>query len=323
VTSDSTPAPIHGPDDGLGRRPIALLAAAAVLVGAGGPLGLYDGLGAGFDYGFSIQLARSTPVGATAVDDGFRVTIDRAYLDGERLMLAIRVTDERQREQITQVSAMYAVVSDANGVWEGAGGATSSPHGPWTAANVTWRLAPGPLPGGTHHLRVHVPHVQWRDASEPPDDEDPSWDPWHRKAGAWTFEIDLPVDGGATVVRPGLPLAIEGTTTTVDDGAPVEIGGVTLTVDGIVIGRSAIRVRLRHEDPATWFVVGAMERDGKRFPFVVEAFGESGVIDLQTDGGTDRASGTWSLVVDRIEREGGGTPGWSLAGPWRLEIPVP
>ena len=76
-----------------GRRRVVLglLAAAALTMGAGGALGLYDGMGAGMDYGFSIQMARSAAINASAVDDGFRVTIDRAYLDGERAeMLAVR-----------------------------------------------------------------------------------------------------------------------------------------------------------------------------------------------------------------------------------------
>jgi hypothetical protein len=288
----------------IGRRPVALLVAAAVLAGAGAPLGFYDGLGAGFDYGFSIQLARSVAVGATAVDDGFRVTIDRAYLDGERLMLAVRVTDELKRSEVNQLMAMYSVVSDENGVWPGAGVATSHPIGRWSATNIQWRLAPAPLPRGSHRLRVEIPHIFWHDPALPSGDD--NW-PWHRQAGEWSFDIELPVDGGATVVRPG---------------TAIDVDGVRVTLDEVVVGGSAIRVTLGNDDRATWSAVGSIRRGGEAYPFVVQAVGEPGVMALQADGGTDDPSGAWTIVIDAFDRDVGGRE-QRISGPWEFAVTVP
>jgi hypothetical protein len=300
------------------RRPrrrvtiIGLLAAALVAGGAGGALGLYDGMGAGFDYGFSIELARSVPIGATAVDHGYRVTIDRAYLDGGRLMLAVRVQDERERPEVAQLMAMYSVVTDDQGVWAGAGVATSRPLGPWVATNIQWRLPPGPLPAGTHRLHVEVPHIFWYDATLPlPSGEDPTWDPWRKQEGAWSFDIEVPVDGGATDIRIRPDIA-------------VEVGNRPFRIEEVVIGRSAVRLRLTYDDPgATWTLVGELRHDGTTYPFVLQSLGEPGVVEIQTDGGTDSPSGTWSVVITRADRQVADEPERSVSGPWQVDLEVP
>jgi hypothetical protein len=267
-------------------------------------------MGAGLDYGFSIQLARSVPIDATAVDQGFRVTIDRAYLDGERLMLAVRVEDERQRPEVSQLMAMYSVVTDATGEWAGAGMATSEPHGPWVATNIQWRLAPGPLAAGTHRLHVEIPHIEWRDGSLPvPTGEDQDWNPWKRQPGDWSFDIEVPVDGGATVLRPDAPLEIEGT---------------PFVVEEVVIGHSAIRLRMTYDDPgATWSLIGDIAHDGETYPFVLQSFGEAGVAEIQADGGTDDASGEWTLTIRAADRGVADGPERRIEGPWTVDISAP
>ena len=289
---------------------LGLLAAAAVTAGAGNALGLYDGMGAGMDYGFSIQMARSVPIQATAVDDGFRVTIDRAYLDGERLMLAVRVEDELQRPEVTELFAMYSVVRDREGEWAGAGMGTGRPLGPWVGATVLWRLAPGPVAPGIHRFHVDVPHVSWRDGSMPlPTGEDPDWNPWRQQAGNWSFDIDVPVDGGATVVRPGTPIDIDGTPFVVED---------------VVIGPSAVRVRLTYDDPgATWTLIGEVGHDGKTYPFVLQTLGEPGVAEIQADGGVDDPSGEWTITIREADRQVGDEPEQRIVGPWQAEVTAP
>ncbi len=289
---------------------LGLLAAAVLTAGAGGALGLYDGMGAGMDYGFSLQMARSVPINATAVDDGFRVTIDRAYLDGERLMLAIRVEDERKRPDVGQLMAMYSVVSDDTGTWAGAGTATARPLGQWVATNIQWRLAPGPVAPGVHRFHVDIPHIFWEDGSLPvPTGEDPNWNPWRKQEGSWSFDIDVPVDGGATVVRPD---------------APIDIDGTPFVVDEVVIGPSAIRLRLTYDDPgATWTLIGDISRGGQTFPFVLQTIGEPGVAEIQIDGGTDDASGEWSIKIREADRQIGDEPERRIVGPWQVEVTAP
>ena len=290
------------------RRTLAvgLLTAAAVTAGAGGALGLYDGMGAGMDYGFSIQLARSVPIDATAVDEGFRVTIDRAYLDGERLMLAVRAEDERKRPEVTQVMAMYSLVTDDAGSWQGAGAATSRPLGQWVAANIQWHLAPQPVAAGVHQLHVEIPRIRWRDASLVEADRE---DPWRDQAGRWSFDIQVPVDGGATAIRPAAVLSIE---------------GADFVVEEVVIGRSSVRLRITYDDPgATWALFGAVRRPGDEYPFVQLSHDEPGVIEIQTDGGAEDAFGPWSIEIREAERQVGDGAGERIVGPWTVEVSVP
>lgn len=290
---------------------IGILAAALIAGGAGGVHGLYDGLGAGFDYGFSIQLARSVPIGATAVDDGFRVTIDRAYLDGERLMLAVRVQDELERPEVGQLMAMYSVVTDEQGVWAGAGAATSRPLGPWVATNIQWLLTPGTLVAGTQRLHVEVPHISWYDASlSIPTGEDPTWDPWRRRSGAWSFDIDVPVDGPTDIrIQPDLA---------------IELGDRPFRIEEVILGRSAVRLRFAYDDPgATWTLVGELRHDGTTYPFVVQSLGDAGFVNVQTDGGSDEPSGAWELVITQADRQFRDGPEQRFTGPWHVDLDVP
>src|SRR5262245_18336871 len=289
---------------------LGLAAAAALTTGAGGALGLYDGLGAGMDYGFSLQLARSVEIGASAVDDGFRVTVERAYLDGERLMLALRVEDELQRPEVTELMAMYSVVSDDTSEWPGAGSATSRPLGPWVGASIQWRLAPGPVQPGIHRFHVDVPHIFWRDGTMPlPTTEDPDWNPWREQQGTWSFDMDVPVDGGATVIRPDTAL---------------DIGGTRFVLEEVVIGSSAVRVRLTYDDPgATWALIGEVQHDGSAFPFVLQSLGEAGLAELQADGGVDDPSGDWTIVIREADRQVGDEPERRIVGPWMVDLSAP
>jgi hypothetical protein len=291
-------------------RVLWLVAAAALTMGAGGALGLYDGLGAGMDYGFSIQMARSVEIGASAVDDGFRVTVERAYLDGERLMLALRVEDELQRPEVSGLLAMYSVVSDGESEWTGAGIATARQLGPWVAANIQWRLAPGPVEPGIHRFHVDVPHIFWRDGTMPlPTSEDPDWNPWREQHGSWSFDIDVPVDGGATVIRPDTAL---------------DIGGTPFVLEDVVIGPSAVRVRLTYDDPgATWALIGEVQHEGRAFPFVLQSLGEAGVAEVQADGGVDDPSGDWTIVIREADRQVGDEPQRRVVGPWVVDLTAP
>lgn len=294
------------------RTVIGLLAATVVVAGAGGGLGLYEGLGAWFDDGFGLQLDRSVAVGATEVHDGYRVTIDRAYLDAERLMLAIRATDELQRPDLGQLMAMYSVVTDEAGEWRGAGGATTRPIGQWSSTNVTWRLAPiAPLLAGSHRLHVVVPHIFVRDlTASPPVDDHQEWNPFRQVDGPWTFDIELPVDGGAAAVNPG---------------AVHTIAGVPVTLRQVVIGPSAIRIEMGVDDPnrATWTFIGEVRRGGQTFRIVTGSLGTGGFVSMQADGGTNDASGDWSFVVTEAIRQGSDDVEERIAGPWTYEFQVP
>jgi hypothetical protein len=294
------------------RTVIGLLAAAVIVAGAGGALGIYENLGASFEEGFGLQLDHSVAVGATEVHDGYRVTIDRGYLDGERLMLTIVATDELQRPDIGQLMAMYAVVSDGDGQWQGAGTATARPIGQWSAANVIWRLAPAaPLPAGSHRFHVEVPHIFVRDmTATPPADETVDWNPFRKVFGPWTFDIELPVDGGAAVATPGTIHTI---------------AGVPVVLRQVFIGPSAIRIEIEVDDPdrATWTFLGHVRRGDRVFPIVTGRVPIDGIVRMQADGGTNDASGDWSVVITEARRQGSDDVEERIPGPWTYEFQVP
>jgi hypothetical protein len=295
------------------RKMIGLLVAAVVVIGAGGALAMYEGMGPVGDVGFGLQLDRSVEVGATAVHDGYRVTIDRAYLDAERLMLGIRVTDELERPEVRQLMAMYTVVADGAGKWQGAGAATSRPLGQWTATNVVTLLAPaGADPASSRRLHIVVPHIFFYDSTaSPPVEDDTEWDPLRKVMGPWTFDIDLAVDGVAAVAEPGVVKTI--------DGIPV-------TLTQVVIGSSAIRAKVEINDGAagTWTLIGHVRRGDEVFRVTLVSLSVDGAVQMQTDGGTDDASGDWSLVITEARRIGtGDAPEEELAGPWRFDFQIP
>jgi hypothetical protein len=175
---------------------------------------------------------------------------------------------------------------------------------PWSATNIQWRLAPAPLPAGSHRLHVEIPHIFWLDPAFPGGDDD---SPWRKQSGRWSFDIDLPVDGGATVVRPGIA---------------IDVDGVRLTLDEVVIGRSAVRVTIANHDGTTWSAVGSIRRGGEAYPFVVQAVDDPGVMALQADGGTDRPSGAWTIRIDSFDRTLGGQER-RITGPWEFQVAVP
>jgi hypothetical protein len=293
-------------------RVVGLLAAALVVAGAGGMLGLYQSLGGVFDRGFSVAWDRGHAFGVSQTVDGYRVTIDRAYSDGSRLMLAISVADELERPGTTQLMAMYAEVSDEAGRYMGAGVAESSPSGPFVAANILWLLPPEmPLPEGPRQVHVVVPHIFVRgDATPPPDSEESDWDPYRKKLGPWTFDIDVPVEGGGTVATPD---------------AVAEVDGVSVSLSRIAISASGVRVELRVDgaDPdAGWSAIGRVRHEFGEAPFQVGRRDAAGTIDVQTNGGFDDTSGAWTVEITELvgETEDGQV---RLAGPWLLEFSLP
>src|SRR5262245_47988217 len=291
---------------------VGLLAAAFVMLGATGSLkGLYTFLWGPFDTPWN----RGKEVDLSQVVDGYRVTIDRAYADATRLALAISVVDEQRRPGISQVMAMYAVVTDADGEYTSGGGATSSPDGAFAAVNVAWKTPPVlPLPSGPRTLHVVVPHIEVRDDATPPPepDLDPAvdgdeWNPWHRVSGPWTFDFEIDVDGGTAI-------------TPVD--ATVQAAGHTVVVERVIAAPSIVRVDLAIDPDrpgGPWPAVGEVRHDGRAARFVVGSLGLDGTTTLMTDGGLGDASGEWTIVLDKIS----GGDGQDIGGPWTIAFNVP
>jgi hypothetical protein len=289
---------------------IGLLAASFAVLGATGSLkGLYTFLWGPFDTPWH----RGTDVNLSQVVDGYRVTIDRAYADATRLALAISVVDERRRPGISQVMAMYAVVTDADGEYTSGGVATSSPDGAFAAVNVAWKTPPVlPLPSGPRALHVVVPHIEVSDDATPPPtyDLDPEvdgddWNPWHRVHGPWTFDFDINVDGGTAITPPD---------------ATATMAGHTVVVERVIAAPSIVRVEIAVDPdrPGDWSPIGEVQHNGRVARFVVGSMEPGGRTTVMTDGGLGDASGSWAVVVTELV---GGDE--RIAGPWTITFTVP
>ena len=276
---------------------VGLLAAALVIVGATGNMQALYLFAAG---PFDLPWRRGEAIGVSRTIDGYQVTIDRAYADATRLALAISVVDDERRAGTTQVSAMEAIVTDADGEYGGMG-ATSLPDGPFAAVNVAWKVPPVlPLPSGPRTFNVVIPSIQVRDDSEPPANDN-DWSPWHEHAGPWTFEFELDVDGGTTM------------TPAVDS----EVDGVTVHVSRVIAASSIVRVEARIEGaPAGdgWAPVGSISHDGRTARFVASSLEPDGAVVLFTERGLGQGRCEWTIRFDELvgnER---------LAGPWVLRF---
>ena len=155
-----------------------------------------------------------------------------------------------------------------------------------------------------------ISHIAWRDGSVPiPTGEDSNWTPWRREVGSWSFDIDVPVDGGATVLRPD---------------AAFDIDGTPFVLKDVAIGPSAVRVRVTYDDPgATWTLIGEAVHEDKSYPFVLQTLGDPGVAEVQADGGVDDPSGDWSIVIRAADRQVGDEPEQRIDGPWRVNMTAP
>jgi hypothetical protein len=288
-----------------GRRAglIGLLAAALVVGGATGNLqALYLVVAGPFD----LPWHRGEAIGQSQVVDGYRVTIDRAYADATRLALAISVVDEHRRPGTTQVMAMSTVVTDAGGEYGGFG-ATSSPDGAFAAVNVAWKVpATLPLPSGPRAFKVVVPFIMVRDDASPPPNADAiEWTPWRRHAGPWTFEFELDVDGGTTM----LPDAV------------ADVDGVTVRVTRVIAASDIVRVEARVEgapEDDVWAPVGTITHGGLSARFVMSSFEDDGSVALVTDGGLGDELGAWTITFDDLVGGAG-----NLSGPWVLSFDGP
>jgi hypothetical protein len=289
-----------------GRRTaiVGALATALVLAGAtGGLQQLYLFLNGPFD----LPWHRGVEINQSRVIDGYRVTVERAYADATRLALAISVADEWGRPGTTQLAAMAATVTDEDGEYTSGGGSTSAPHGPFAAANVTWKTpARLPLPAGDRALHVVVPSIMVRDDATPPPTEDPEWNPWRTVPGPWVFDIVVPVDGGGATLTPN---------------AVVDAGDLTIAVPRVIAAPGVVRLEMRIDgEPSDvgWAPVGEIRHAGRVLKFVMTSWDADGSVIVLTDRGVQDAAGEWLIQIDRLS---GGAR--DVEGPWVIRFDAP
>ena len=297
-------------------RATALLAAVLILGGAGGgAVALYEGM-VGSGGGSRTAWDRAAILGISQTIDGYRVTIERAYADPNQLMLAISVDDLDGRGW-TQVAASGVDVTDEQSRPFGQSMGMSSPDGASAAANLAWLTPPAGLTSGQHTLHVSIPSITVRDNTTPPPDDSSgtakggvAWYPWHDVAGPWTFTIPLDVAGGS-VAAPQ------------HRGHGRRHGGAPDAGHSLAIVRERDHRGDRQPSRRTWGAVGQFEYRGRMYPIAMSnGSGGGDTITLQTDDGTTKASGEWTLRIDELVGNDGPKQ-VRLKGPWVIPFSMP
>lgn len=311
----------------IGRRGIAVLALAAVIatVGAGPVADWFDGWDPYHDRLWDL----STPVEQTATQDGYRVTVERAYADALGVRLAMSVVDLDDRWSELRIDA--ANMTDTDGrVYEAWNWSRSEVLANSTDATWSRFILPSDAPQDLS-LRVTVSAIEVR----VPEPLESPLDPeriWTSVAGEWAFDIDVPVLAESQSVEPAVSASHGGVTVTWEELELVPSGPI-----------ARLSVRGLPELPAGsadgWYPVLGAEHDGQGltdpvFPSGIRSDGDEMTVEiipylegpvLEGFQVTDDLSGRWTITISGFWSSSDATGegfGEGL-GPWILEVDVP
>jgi hypothetical protein len=267
--------------------PVVLTVLLVTASAGGGPREFYICEG-GYEWQHAEQLGLSKTV------DGYKITLEWAYADANRMLLGVTVVDTRDRGW-RQVDAGGVSVSDgSDGKWtwsEGLTGVATATR----AASIFWfDYEPGLAAPGRRGFSVTVSSVSVRDQQYTPPPNDPAWNPWHDVAVNATFSFDLTVGGGSQIAP----------------GVTAESNGITVTLDRIVVSPSTVRIELKMAGLASadaWTPLVWVSHDGKDLG-AGDSSGDRFATTVYTPEGVDDPAGDWTVTVDDVK--GGGT--WTL-----------
>ena len=285
--------------------PVLLAILVQMVPATGGGQSLYDQHG-GFSWQQAEQLRLTTTV------DGYQVTLERAYADTNRLVLAITVVDTRleNRWALRNVS-----VADSSGVtWEAETavlGATDDGR----AESLLWfHSRPGPAPAGRRAFTVTGEIASYRGEKPMPSTFIPV---------PFSFSFDLTVAGGSLA----------------DLEVSSALKGVTITFDRITTSPTMVVINFHISGDSTpgstgWLPNAFVTHNGK--DVAVES--EEIAMDPRSDGafpgrietvGVDDPSGDWTVTIPEMIGSQA-RPGSSRAdqevriqGPWILHFSLP
>jgi hypothetical protein len=254
---------------------------------------------------------RGEPLGLTETVDDYRITLERAYADANKAMVAVSVADAGSRGW-TGISVGNVTMTDSGGVdWQMTTG-LSAPGSASTDANILWYFAENaPAPPGRRAFHVDVQSVSVRSQEA---DADGQW--WHTITVDASFDFDLTVaDGWEASPR-----------------VTTEHDGVTVALDRVVVAPSTVRLELRIAgvpgNPSDWTPILSVQHGGQNL--AGESAGAqigSASCTVYTSGGVDDASGDWTVTVSEIvDLSISADPQATqvrLQGPWILHFSMP
>lgn len=302
-------------------RVLAALAVAAILIfAAAGPALEWFG---GSDDPFDQLWAVSTPVDQSVTDDGYRVTVHRAYADPLGVRLAMTVEDLEGRWSSLQVEG--AELTDSRGrVYEGWN--WSGNRTPVDGAIATWArfLLPDDAGGDDLRLQATVTSLWVRSPDPIPLDPDPD-QIFRSVAGAWSFEFDMPPLTQGHAISPASNVSANGVTIDLAELGVVPSG----TMVHLVVGGLP---ELPAENVEGWLPDISIEHDGVAMdgdqPLEPGVVGSDGVVTIEANPAVEELAGHWRITVHSFYPHiTSPEPAWDWQfplpeGPWVLEFDV-
>ncbi len=310
------------------RRPrvIAALAVAAVLVGAAASPPVREAFDRWLGGDFSSVWDLATPIDQSVIDEGYRVTLVRAYADPAGLYLALTMEDLEGRD-VAEAHAGMPTVMDDHGITYPTSMGKSDGTGDRAYAEGFWRYqvpAEAAVPG-TRHLTAEVTGIAVR-AHDPPDVTDGfAYETlWTQIPGSWTFDFDLEFEG-LLAARPDVTASH---------------AGIDVTWTDLDVTPSAIKITLAvtglepTEEDWGWDQGGRIEHDGRRLEFfssdgILDSGPEAQTIVYEMEQGRGDLSGTWTITIDEFRTDvpdpesNVTTETKIITGPWVLTFEGP
>ena len=263
--------------------PVVLTVILVTASAGGGPREFYVCEG-----GYAWQHAEQ--LGLTQTVDGYKITLDWAYADANRMMLGVTVVDTQDRGW-RQVDVGGVSVSDgSDGTWASSGGLGGVATATRAASIIRFDYGPGLAAAGRRAFSVTVSSVDVRNQEDGPPPNDLTWTPWHPVAVNASFSFDLTVGGGSQATP----------------GVTAESNGITLTLDRIVVSPSTVRVELKMAGLASaeaWTPVVWVSHDGKDLE-PGDTMGDRFAMTAYTPLGLNDAAGDWTVTVNDVDSGG-------------------
>lgn len=298
------------------RGPLALLAAAALLMGAARVLTLVQqaaqeipGHVIAYDRGVQLDLARTA--------GQYKIILERAYGDPNQLVLAFSVTGPSGASPVV----VRADVVDTAGrhFLEFAGGDATDPGTAGSGSILAFDVPPGV--SGTETLTASITALM------------PTMNVAGPDPTGLTYTFDVPF-GKATTLEPDTAVSVDGHAVTLR-WLRVSATAVRLRIDTDLGGLGPAQFRV-------WMPEATLQHNGgevERLSWMAMPPGWTGqpkaemlalidgldgsVVIYQAMSGTDDPSGTWTVRVNRITGSDGKGGTTSVEGPWVFTVNAP
>lgn len=303
---------------------VAIVALVASVAATPAVRQFFDGWGHEFDQVFAL----STPIDQSVTDDGYRVTVVRAYADASSLRLAM-VAEDLEDRGWAEVVVGSPSVTDADGrAYAMSMGQYDAPTRTSSEGWLRFIVPTEAADPGIRHLTLAVDGLSVRPEPAPtlPNGELDLDNIWTSVAGTWSFAFDLEF----------LPKH------TVTPDVVATSGEVTVTWDELTVTPAATVGRLTFAGLRRvewgWDPTFRIEHDGREIDLGMTSPGSVQSLDpdalqnslvFEAEPGFEDLSGTWTITIDDFHRdipdpEGNVTTQQeSIVGPWVLTFEGP